>query len=117
MALSLAVTNIFKTCPFLHKSFKFFGHLLKYLDLISSRILWRLFHLYVMDKVASQIALDDESFTRNITMDESSLSSAPWSWYKEKVGVWGNSSFEASGLLEQINTTKDTSDFLWYTIR
>lgn len=70
-----------------------------------------------MDKVTSQITLDDESFTRNITMDESSLSSASWSWYEEKVGVWGNSSFEASGLLEQINTTKDTSDFLWYTIR
>lgn len=70
-----------------------------------------------MDKVISQITLEDESSTWNITMHESSLSSASWSWYKEKVGVWGNSSFEASGLLEQINTTKDISDFLWYTIR
>ncbi|KAL7098815.1 hypothetical protein ACP275_09G042400 [Erythranthe tilingii] len=32
-----------------------------------------------------------------------------------KVGVWGNNSFDASGLLEQINTTRDISDFLWYT--
>ncbi|KAK4361057.1 hypothetical protein RND71_020009 [Anisodus tanguticus] len=39
----------------------------------------------------------------------------PWGWYKEKVGIGNNNSFAASHLLEQINTTKDTSDFLWYT--
>ncbi|KAL8460332.1 hypothetical protein ACS0TY_032031 [Phlomoides rotata] len=66
-------------------------------------------------KVISQTSLEDDAGTWNITMHESSLSASSWSWYKEKVGVWGNSSFEASGLLEQINTTKDTSDFLWYT--
>ena len=70
-----------------------------------------------LEKVTSQTTLNDESLTRNITMHESSMSSASWSWYKEEAGVWGNSSFEASGLLEHINTTKDTSDFLWYTIR
>ncbi|KAG6393980.1 hypothetical protein SASPL_144556 [Salvia splendens] len=67
-------------------------------------------------KVTSQTAINDEWLTRNVTMHESSLSSVSWSWYKEEDGVWGFSSFEASGLLEQINTTKDTSDFMWYTI-
>uniref|UniRef100_A0A7N2LSV3 Beta-galactosidase n=1 Tax=Quercus lobata TaxID=97700 RepID=A0A7N2LSV3_QUELO len=38
-----------------------------------------------------------------------------WSWYKEKVGIWSNNSFVESGLLEHIDTTKDTSDYLWYT--
>ncbi|KAL2475471.1 Beta-galactosidase 8 [Abeliophyllum distichum] len=66
-------------------------------------------------KVATQKSIDDDGFTRNISMLESSLASSAWSWYKEKVGIWGNNSFEASRLLEQINTTKDTSDFLWYT--
>ncbi|KAL9146475.1 hypothetical protein ABFS82_13G112700 [Erythranthe guttata] len=68
-------------------------------------------------KVTSQVTVDDNSaFTRSITMRDYSLSSSSsWSWYKEKVGVWGNNSFDASGLLEQINTTRDTSDFLWYT--
>ncbi|KAL0353143.1 UNVERIFIED_CONTAM: Beta-galactosidase 6 [Sesamum angustifolium] len=66
-------------------------------------------------KVLSQRTLDDDVFTWNITMHDSSLPSSSWSWYKEHVGIWGNNSFEASGLLEQINTTKDTSDFLWYT--
>ncbi|KAK6932497.1 Beta-galactosidase, beta-sandwich domain [Dillenia turbinata] len=45
----------------------------------------------------------------------SDFSQSEWSWYKETVGVWGNNSFVESGLLEQINTTKDISDFLWYT--
>ncbi|KAL3820568.1 hypothetical protein ACJIZ3_006481 [Penstemon smallii] len=66
-------------------------------------------------KVVSQTNLDNDALTWNITMHESLLSSSPWSWYKEKVGIWGNNSFQASGLLEQINITKDTSDFLWYT--
>ncbi|KAK6124416.1 hypothetical protein DH2020_041836 [Rehmannia glutinosa] len=65
-------------------------------------------------KVVSQITLGDD-YSWNTTMHGSSLSSSSWSWYKEKVGIWSNNSFEASGLLEQINTTKDTSDFLWYT--
>ncbi|XP_051128365.1 beta-galactosidase 6-like isoform X2 [Andrographis paniculata] len=61
-------------------------------------------------KVVSQVTLDDDSSIWDVTMPSSS-----WSWYKEKVGIWSNNSFEASGLLEQINTTKDSSDFLWYT--
>ena len=48
---------------------------------------------------------------------EFSLSDSSWSWYVEKVGVWSNESFTETSLVEQINTTKDTSDFLWYTTR
>ncbi|XP_075486733.1 beta-galactosidase 6-like [Primulina tabacum] len=66
-------------------------------------------------KVVSQTTLNGNDFTWNVTMHESSLSSSSWSWYKEKVGIWGNNSFGATSLLEQINTTKDISDFLWYT--
>ncbi|KAJ0637132.1 putative galactan 1,3-beta-galactosidase [Helianthus annuus] len=46
---------------------------------------------------------------------ELSLSTSHWSWFMEKVGVWSNDSFTATSLLEQISTTKDTSDFLWYS--
>ncbi|XP_058199429.1 beta-galactosidase 6-like isoform X2 [Rhododendron vialii] len=63
-------------------------------------------------KVVAQRNLEDA--TRSFE-SVSELSFTRWSWYKEKVGVWGNNSFTASKLLEQINTTKDTSDFLWYT--
>lgn len=70
----------------------------------------------IWSKVASQKTSGDDIFT-HITMLESSLASSAWSWHKEKVGIWGNNSFEASRLLEQINTTKDTTDFLWYSTR
>ncbi|KZV51981.1 beta-galactosidase 6-like [Dorcoceras hygrometricum] len=66
-------------------------------------------------KVVSQTALNGDDFTWDVTMREFSLTTSTWSWYKEKVGIWGNNSFEATSLLEQINTTKDISDFLWYT--
>nr|AYP70305.1 beta-galactosidase 2 [Actinidia deliciosa] len=68
-------------------------------------------------KVVSQRNLGDLALSHSISVSvrELSLASATWSWYKEKVGIWGNNSFTTSKLLEQINTTKDTSDFLWYT--
>ncbi|KAK1372508.1 hypothetical protein POM88_028701 [Heracleum sosnowskyi] len=54
-------------------------------------------------------------FTPNSGLSELTIPSSAWSWYEEKVGVDGKNSFTTSSLLEQINTTKDTSDFLWYT--
>lgn len=66
-------------------------------------------------KVVAQNAPSDVEIAYNDFVRESSPVSSPWSWYKEKAGIWGNSSFVKSSLLEQINTTKDTSDFLWYT--
>ncbi|KAK9936284.1 hypothetical protein M0R45_013133 [Rubus argutus] len=61
-------------------------------------------------KVVSQRTLGESLFA-STTLEPSS-----WGWYKERIGIWSNSSFSNSGLLEQISTTKDTSDFLWYTI-
>ncbi|XAR66402.1 Beta-galactosidase [Bertholletia excelsa] len=66
-------------------------------------------------KVVSQKNVEDFELSRSTSVKELSLASAPWSWYKEKVGIWGSNSFNSSNLLEQINTTKDSSDFLWYS--
>ncbi|VFR02469.1 unnamed protein product [Cuscuta campestris] len=41
---------------------------------------------------------------------------SPWEFYSEDVNSVGVSkSFTAYGLLDQINVTRDTSDYLWYT--
>ncbi|XP_062013258.1 beta-galactosidase 8-like [Rosa rugosa] len=61
-------------------------------------------------KVVSQKTLGDPLFA------STTLKPSSWGWYKERVGIWSNSSFSSPGLLEQISTTKDTSDFLWYSI-
>ncbi|OMO76562.1 hypothetical protein CCACVL1_15591 [Corchorus capsularis] len=66
-------------------------------------------------KVVSQRNIGDNSFAQTSAVNRILLSASSWSWYKEEPGVWGNNSFTDSRLLEQINTTKDTSDYLWYT--
>ncbi|XP_050226309.1 beta-galactosidase 8-like [Mercurialis annua] len=66
-------------------------------------------------KVVSPRHLGDGSFAHSSSLNEISLKQTMWSWYKEEVGIWGNNSFTAPGLLEQIQSTKDTSDFLWYS--
>ncbi|KAH9321654.1 hypothetical protein KI387_016293, partial [Taxus chinensis] len=38
-----------------------------------------------------------------------------WSWLQEPIGVQGSNGFSKPGLVEQINTTADSSDYLWYT--
>ncbi|KAL5999215.1 Beta-galactosidase 8 [Asimina triloba] len=40
-----------------------------------------------------------------------------WSWFKESVGISKSDAFKKSGLVDQINTTADSSDYLWYSIR
>ncbi|PNY07301.1 beta-galactosidase 8-like protein [Trifolium pratense] len=43
-------------------------------------------------------------------------SSSGWSWISEPVGISKADAFAKPGLLEQINTTADRSDYLWYSL-
>ncbi|PWA55287.1 D-galactoside/L-rhamnose binding SUEL lectin domain-containing protein [Artemisia annua] len=47
--------------------------------------------------------------------DSKSISS-DWSYVSEPIGISSNNAFDRPGLLEQINTTADQSDYLWYSI-
>ena len=40
-----------------------------------------------------------------------------WSWVNEPVGISSQNAFMKLGLAEQINTTGDKSDYLWYSAR
>lgn len=66
-------------------------------------------------KVVSQKTPVGSSHKHKVTK-EYYLTSSDWEWYKEQVGILTNNSFTRPGLLEQINTTRDRSDYLWYTI-
>ncbi|CAL1397860.1 unnamed protein product [Linum trigynum] len=67
-------------------------------------------------KVTTQRSIHDSPLASNTTRNEVSLGESSWSWHKEEKGISGsNNSFTAHGLLEHINTTEDTSDFLWYS--
>ncbi|KAJ0238888.1 Beta-galactosidase 8 [Hirschfeldia incana] len=49
--------------------------------------------------------------------DSSSELGSQWSYIKEPVGISKADAFVKPGLLEQINTTADKSDYLWYSLR
>lgn len=40
-----------------------------------------------------------------------------WEIFVEKAGIWGEADLVRNGFVDHINTTKDTSDYLWYTTR
>lgn len=42
--------------------------------------------------------------------------SSDWSYVSEPVGISSNNAFDKQGLVEQINTTADHSDYLWYSL-
>lgn len=56
-----------------------------------------------------------QSLTSEVDATESLAS--PWSWIDEPVGISKDDAFTKPGLLEQINTTADKSDYLWYSLR
>lgn len=45
------------------------------------------------------------------------LQVSKWEVFVEKVGIWGDADFVGKGFVDHINTTKDTTDYLWYTTR
>lgn len=45
------------------------------------------------------------------------LAVSGWSYAIEPVGITKDNSLTKPGLMEQINTTADASDFLWYSTR
>ncbi|QCE06295.1 beta-galactosidase [Vigna unguiculata] len=55
------------------------------------------------------------SFTTE-SLKEEVGSGSGWSWISEPVGISKDDSFSKFGLLEQINTTADKSDYLWYSL-
>ncbi|PKI31692.1 hypothetical protein CRG98_047902 [Punica granatum] len=49
------------------------------------------------------------------TSENEGLKALKWEVFVEKPGIWGKADFVKNGLIEHINTTKYTTDYLWYT--
>ncbi|KAL6524620.1 Beta-galactosidase 10 [Orobanche hederae] len=43
------------------------------------------------------------------------LNGLQWDVFTENAGIWGAADFTKNGLVDHINSTKDTTDYLWYT--
>lgn len=52
-----------------------------------------------------------------VNLESSKNLESDWSWLIEPVGISKDNSLKNDGLLEQISTTKDVSDYLWYSTR
>ncbi|KAK9287776.1 hypothetical protein L1049_016216 [Liquidambar formosana] len=57
------------------------------------------------------------SVPRPIIQNEVPSVSKSWMTVKEPIGVWGENNFTVQGILEHLNVTKDSSDYLWYITR
>ncbi|KAI4322247.1 hypothetical protein L6164_021958 [Bauhinia variegata] len=57
-----------------------------------------------------------ESLKEDAGTLEDSVSGWSWSWISEPVGISKADAFKKTGLVEQINTTADRSDYLWYSL-
>ncbi|GAB4844075.1 Beta-galactosidase 9 [Ancistrocladus abbreviatus] len=60
----------------------------------------------------------DISVPQNVMLhDKISFISKNWTTIDEPVGVWSEDNFTVKGILEHLNVTKDSSDYLWYFTR
>ncbi|KAI7992809.1 Beta-galactosidase 8 [Camellia lanceoleosa] len=67
-----------------------------------------------INSVATIPQFTRQSLNDNVGASEAFLSG--WSWFNEPVGISSNNAFMQLGLAEQINTTADKSDYLWYSL-
>ncbi|XP_059656325.1 beta-galactosidase 10 [Cornus florida] len=69
-------------------------------------------------KVGSQTSIAEmvpEKLQPSVTSPAKDLKSLKWEVFVEKAGIWGEADFVRNGFVDHINTTKDTTDYLWYT--
>ncbi|XP_065874195.1 beta-galactosidase 10 [Euphorbia lathyris] len=65
-------------------------------------------------KVNSQTSVV-EMLPGNLQSSEKGSKALKWQFFLEKAGIWGSPDFAKNVLVDHINTTKDTTDYLWYT--
>lgn len=69
-------------------------------------------------KVGSQDSVVDmvpEDLQPSIVSPNKDLKVLQWEVFVEKPGIWGEPDFNMTGFVDHINTTKDTTDYLWVT--
>ncbi|KAJ9166686.1 hypothetical protein P3X46_021396 [Hevea brasiliensis] len=61
--------------------------------------------------------VNTQSSTRSVIKNQKFNSIERWEEYKETIATFDKTSLRAKTLLDHMSTTKDTSDYLWYTFR
>lgn len=58
-----------------------------------------------------------ESLIASASSLDKDLKALKWEIFIEKPGIWGKEDFSLNGFVDHLNTTKYTTDYLWYTTR
>ncbi|GAB4835526.1 Beta-galactosidase 10 [Ancistrocladus abbreviatus] len=69
-------------------------------------------------KVGTQTSIVEmvaENVQPSVVSPNKDLKVPQWEFFVEKAGLWAEADFNKTGLFDHINTTKDTTDYLWYT--
>uniref|UniRef100_A0A5B7AW96 Beta-galactosidase n=1 Tax=Davidia involucrata TaxID=16924 RepID=A0A5B7AW96_DAVIN len=69
-------------------------------------------------KVGSQTSIAEmmpENLQSSEISPEKDFKALQWEFFVEKAGIWGEADFTRNGFVDHINTTKYTTDYLWYT--
>ncbi|RVX21488.1 Beta-galactosidase 10 [Vitis vinifera] len=64
----------------------------------------------------SQVEMVPEELQPSLVPSNKDLKGLQWETFVEKAGIWGEADFVKNGFVDHINTTKDTTDYLWYTV-
>ncbi|KAG9445334.1 hypothetical protein H6P81_016674 [Aristolochia fimbriata] len=63
----------------------------------------------------SIVAMIPDKLHASTALPEKGTKSFQWEVFTEKAGVWGATDFTKKGFVDHLNTTKDSTDYLWYT--
>ncbi|XP_071716629.1 beta-galactosidase 10-like [Rutidosis leptorrhynchoides] len=63
----------------------------------------------------STIEMVPEQLQPSTSSPNKDLKAESWQIFVEKTGIWGEPDFTRNGFVDHINTTKDTTDYLWHT--
>lgn len=61
-------------------------------------------------QVGSQISMVE-------MLPDKSARNIKWDVFKKQVSIWEKPDFVMNGFVDHLNTTKDSTDYLWYTTR
>ncbi|KAL8166954.1 hypothetical protein V2J09_008453 [Rumex salicifolius] len=79
-------------------------------------------------KIGAQTSIEDVAFDAShfmpinplesvLSSDNTSSGLKNWEMINEPIGVWSGDNLTVQGILEHLNVTKDSSDYLWYCTR
>lgn len=63
----------------------------------------------------SKVEMVEDNLQPSSVSPDKDIKGLQWEIFVEKAGIWGEADFTRNGFVDHINTTKDTTDYLWYT--